>query len=104
MLQKKYASPRDDAIPPERRFVRCVDLAVAGREPDVYIFPAKVVADGLQYFFSGKFPDSPSYHLSLGYKPRGKTKELDVKTVGEHIEAQSYLERYEALVVEPVLS
>jgi len=104
VLQKKYVSPRDDAISPECRFVCCVDLAVTEREPDVYVFPAKVVADGLHYFFSGKFPNSSSYHLSLDYKPQGKTKELGVKTVGEYIGAQSYLEKYDALGIEPVVS
>jgi hypothetical protein len=104
VLQKKYASPRNDAIPPERRFVCCVDLAVTEHEPDVYVFPAKVVADGLHYFFSGKFPNSPNYHLSLDYKPQGKTKEVGVKTVGEYIGAQAYLEKYEALGIEPVVS
>ena len=103
MLQKKYASPRNDAISPECRFVSCVDLAIAGREPGVYVFPGRVVADGLHYFFSGKFPNSSSYHLSLDYKPQGKTKAPDVKTVGEYIEARSYLERYEALGIEPVV-
>jgi hypothetical protein len=73
VLQKKYASPREDATSPERCFACCVDLAVAKREPDAYVFPAKVVADGLHYIFSGKFPNRPSYHLSLDYKPQGKT-------------------------------
>jgi hypothetical protein len=102
VLQKKYASPKDDAIPLNRRFVCCVDLAVSGHEPSVYVFPAKVVADGLHYFFSGKFPNSSSYHLSLDFKPQRKTKEPDVKTVGEYIEAESYLEGYDALDIEPV--
>jgi hypothetical protein len=100
MLQKKYASPRDDSIPPERRFVCCVDLAVTNCEPHVYVFPAVKVAAGLQYFFSGKFPNSPSF--SLDYKPQGKTKVPDVKTVGEHIDAEAWLERYDALGVNTV--
>ena len=99
-LQKKYASPRDDAIPPDRRFVCCVDLAVKDEEPNVYVFPAKVVAEGLHYFFSDKFPDSPTYHLSLDRKPQGKTKDPGVKTVGEYIDAESWLERYDKLGIE----
>ncbi|HEV7373574.1 MAG TPA: DUF3883 domain-containing protein [Pyrinomonadaceae bacterium] len=38
VLQKKYASPRKDAIPLDRRFVCCVDLAIIGREPNVLSF------------------------------------------------------------------
>ena len=102
VLQKKYALPRNDKISPECRFVCCVDLTAIGREPDVYVFPAQVVADGLHYFFSGKFPNSSSYHLSLDFKPQGKTKEPGVKTVGEYIEAQAYLEKYEVLGIETV--
>jgi hypothetical protein len=102
VLQKKYAHPEDDAIPLDRRFVCCVDLSVIGREPDVYIFPAKVVAGGLHYFFSGKFPNSSSYHLSLDFKPQRKTKEAGIKTVGEYIDAQKWLERYDALGIESV--
>ena len=102
VLQKKYAHPKDDTIPLNRRFVCCVDLSDVEHEPNVYVFPAKVVADGLHYFFSGKFPNSSSYHLSLNFKPQRKTKEPDIKTVGEYIDAESWLERYDALGIEPV--
>jgi hypothetical protein len=102
VLQKKYASPRDDAIPADRRFVCCVDLAVTNCEPKAYLFPADVVAKGLNYFFSGKFPNSSSYHLSLDFKPQGKTKVPGVETVGEYINAESWLERYDRLGVETV--
>ena len=103
MLQKKYASPRKDAIPLNRRFVCCVDLSLVGQEPEVYVFPAKVVADGLHYYFSSKFPNSASYHLSLDFKPQ-KKKLLDVKTVGEYIEADSWLEKYDSLGIKPVVN
>ena len=66
-------------------------------------FPQDVVAKGLHYFFSGKFPNSSSYHLSLDFKPQGKTKVSGVETVGEHINAESWLERYDRLGVETVL-
>jgi hypothetical protein len=102
VLQKKYADPDKDSIPLDRRFVCCVDLAVTTKEPDVYVFPAEVVARGLGYFFGGKFPRSPSYHLSLDFKPQGRTKEPGVQTVGEYIGGDGWLERYDALGVEPV--
>lgn len=104
VLQKKYAHPEADSIPLEARFVCCVDLAVQGREPDVYVFPAKVVAQGLHHFFGSRFPNSPSYHLSLDFKPQGRTKQVNVETVGAFIQANEWLERYDALGVEPVLS
>ena len=90
VMQKKFANPRSDAIPLERRFVCCVDLAVADAEPRVYVFPASVVADGLHYYFNSKFPNSPSYHLSLDYRPQGKTKLPHIETVGERIRCESY--------------
>ena len=55
-------------------------------------------------FFSSKFPKSLSYHLSLDFKPQGKTKAPDVKTVGEHILADAYRDRYEILGVQPVVA
>jgi hypothetical protein len=103
VLQKKYASPRSDSIPLERRFVCCVDLAVRHGEPAIYVFPAATVAKGLHYYFNGRFPRSNSYHLSLDFKPQGRTKLPAVKTVGEHISAETYLENYEQLGVDPVL-
>lgn len=104
MLQKKYANPRDDLIPIKQRFVCCVDLAVPkGDEPHIYVFPAAVVAEGLHYYFSNKFPNSPTYHLSLDFKPQGKTKLSAIETVGEYIDADSFLENYEALEVQPLV-
>lgn len=103
VLQKKYASPQYDAIPLDRRFVCCVDLAVADAEPRVYVFPAPVVAAGLHYYFNDRFPNSDSYHLSLDFKPQGRTKNPGVLTVGQHIDAESFLEKYESLGVAPIL-
>ncbi len=99
VLQRKYAQPRDDAIPASRRFVCCVDLSPTDREPDVFVFPADVVAKGLHYYFRSKFPKSSSYHLSLGFKPQGSGKIKGVKTVGEHIQSDDYLENYDLLGV-----
>ena len=101
VLQKKYADPRNDAIPADRRFVCCVDLTV-GASPEVYVFPAGVVADGLHYFFGNRFPKSPSYHLSLDFKPQGRTREPGVQTVGQHLQAEKFLDAYDALGVSPV--
>jgi hypothetical protein len=101
MLQKKYAYPAHENIPLDRRFVCCVDLAVKKKEPDVYVFPMKVVAEGLHYYFSSKFPNSPTYHLSLNFKPQGSKKIISTKgeimTVGEKIGSEKYLEYYEIL-------
>lgn len=103
VLQKKYASPANDAIPLDRRFVCCVDLTAVRNEPSVFVFPATVVEKGLKYYFNRKFPNSDSYHLSLEKKPQGRTKDPNVRTVGEFISADSYLENYEILGVKPIL-
>jgi hypothetical protein len=102
ILQKKYALAKEDKISPKRRFVYCVDLAVKGREPDVYVFPCEVVAEGMRYCFSGRYPESASFHLSLDFKPQGRTKEKDVPTVGQHMHADTYKEKFEVLRVNPV--
>lgn len=102
VLQSKYAHPREDTIPLDRRFVCCVDMSGRDHEPSIHVFPASVVAKGLHYYFHSKFPNSSSYHLSLDFKPQGKSK-TDVKTVGEHIDADSYLESYDKLGLAPVL-
>ncbi len=99
ILQKKYAFPREDKIDPARRFVCCVDLAIRGREPDIYVFPCEIVAKGIRYFFSGRYPNSSSFHLSLDFKPQGQTKTVGVETVGEHIGCDSYKENFAALGV-----
>jgi hypothetical protein len=96
ILQSKYANPRQDNIPLEQRFVCCVDISSSSNEPSVYVFPAKVVADGLHYFFSSKFPASASYHLSLDFKPQGKSKQ-EIQTVGQYIEESKYLENVNLL-------
>lgn len=103
ILQSKYAFPEKDRIPLDRRFVCCVDLATGSPEPTVYVFPAAVVAKGLHYFFSSKFPSSPSYHLSLDFRPQGQTKELGVRTVGEFIDCDSFVDKYD-LGVAPVVA
>jgi hypothetical protein len=103
MMQKKYANPNVDSIPLNRRFVCCVDLTPRTCEPRIYVFPASVVAKGLHYYFNSHFPNSPSYHFSLDFKPQGRTKSLNVKTVGEHINSEQYLENYSSLEVVPIL-
>lgn len=103
MFQSKYAHPEADSIPLEKRFICCVDLSVGNREPDIYVFPAKVVAEGLTYYFNAKFPNSPSLHLSLDFKPQGRTKDPAVKTVGQHIDANKYLSNYQSLGILPIV-
>ena len=39
---------------------------------------------------------STSYHLSLDFKPQGRSKQ-DVKTVGQYIEEERYLENFDIL-------
>ena len=102
ILQRKYAHPREDAIPIERRFVCCVDISSKEREPSIHVFPASVVAQGLHYYFNSKFPNSPSYHLSLDYKPQGKSKQ-DVKTVGAFIDDSKFIEEFASLGLIAVL-
>lgn len=102
VLQRKYAWPDEDRIPLERRFVCCVDISQSGKAPDVYVFPAKVVADGLKHFFADKFPNSPTLHLSLDFKPQYRSKEDGVLTVGEAINAEAYRENYARIGIEPV--
>jgi hypothetical protein len=87
MLQAKYAHPERDSIPLDKRFVCCVDLSNPIAAPAVYVFPAAVVATGLQYFYAKGFSNSPSFMLALNAKPRGRSKESGVSTVGEHIDA-----------------
>jgi hypothetical protein len=96
MVQSKYANPTADAIPPDRRFVCCVDISSKEHEPSVHVFPASVVASGLHYYFSSSFSESTSYHLSLDFKPQGQSKH-DVKTVGQFIEEEKYLENFHSL-------
>jgi hypothetical protein len=102
ILQKKYAHPRTDAISSERRFVCCVDLTAKEAQPSVYVFPAEVVAKALHYFYSSKFSASESYMLHLRGKPRGKTKDENVQTVGQYIGVDKYLEGYGVLGISTV--
>jgi hypothetical protein len=104
ILQKKYAFPEADKIDVSRRFVCCVDLAQPDKEPDIYVFPVKIIAEGIRYFFSGKYPRSSSFHLSLDFKPQGKTKELGVATVGQKIDCESFREKFSILNVKTINS
>ncbi|HLJ89087.1 MAG TPA: hypothetical protein VKZ53_19860 [Candidatus Angelobacter sp.] len=103
LLQKKFAAPSEEAISKERQFVCCVDLTPRDREPDVYVFPASVVANALNYFYSGQFSRSPSFVLALNMKPRHRTREENCQTVGDHIGCHNYLERFEALGINSVV-
>lgn len=102
LLQKKYANPSGDAISQSRRFVCCVDLTPQDREPDVYVFPAVVVAKALHYFYSGHFSRSSSYVLPLESKPRGRTRDASAVTVGDHIGCDNYLDGFDGLGVKAV--
>jgi hypothetical protein len=102
VLQSKYAHPRQDAIPLAQRFVCCVDLSNPTTEPVIYVFPASVVAEGLHYYFSSKFPQSSSYHLSLDFRPQGKSRTA-AQTVGEKIEDSKYVEDFSVLGLKAVL-
>jgi Domain of unknown function (DUF3883) len=102
VLQSKYAHPRVDKIPLERRFVCCVDISGKAREPSVYVFPASVVSTGLHYYFNDKFPKSASYHLSLDFRPQGKSKQ-QIKTVGQFIEDGKYLENFNIFELETIV-
>jgi hypothetical protein len=42
------------------------------------------------------------YHLSLDFRPAGKSKVQGVKTVGEFIQADNYRERWDGLGIQPV--
>jgi hypothetical protein len=83
--------------------VCCVDLSSNEVEPCIHVFPASVVAQGLHYYFNSKFPNSTSYHLSLDFKPQGKSKQQDVQTVAEFINAPMYLEQFANLGLIAVL-
>jgi hypothetical protein len=99
LLQKKYASPEDDRIPAKSRFVACVDLTAGARQPHVYLFPCRTVATGLNYVYGGRFSQSPSYAFPLDSRPKGTTEH---PTLREHISADTFLENYGALGVEPL--
>jgi len=103
VLQSKYGSPEHDPIPLANRFICCVDISSRDVEPSVHVFPAALVAKGLHYYFNSRFPNSPSYHLSLDFKPQGRSKQ-DVATVGSHIESSKYLENFDILGLTPVLA
>lgn len=104
LLQAKYARHNaEDSIPNERKFVCCVDLTVSNTAPMVYVFPARVVEDGLRYFYEKSgYSNSPSYMLALNAKPRGRTQDPAAITVGDRIKASTYLERFDSLGISPV--
>jgi hypothetical protein len=102
VMQSKYAHPREDSIPLEKRFICCVDLSSKTSEPVIYVFPAAVVAEGLHYYFNSNFPKSPSYHLSLDFLPQGKSKSK-VPTVGETIDDARYKEAWGVLGLTAIL-
>ena len=102
VLQSKYAHPRVEAIHVDRRIVCRVDISSKEREQSIYTFPASTVSSGLHYYFNSNFPKSSSYHLSLDFKPQGKTKQ-DVQTVGQFIEEEKYLENFGILGLDPVV-
>lgn len=104
ILQAKYASPAHDAIPLQKRFVCCVDMTGKLLEPVVYVFPAAVVARGLEYYYANGFSNSDSYTLPLDSKPRGHTKDRDLRTVGAFIEAEKYRDQYDVLPVDQIRS
>lgn len=102
VLQKKYAEPGGDRIPLGQRFVCCVDLTVAPA-PDVFVFPASVVAEGIKHFYHVKgYSRSPSYKFALNEKPANEKMREGVKSVGEHISCDKYLENYAILGVQPL--
>jgi hypothetical protein len=91
---KQVRQTPDDAILLYKRFIRCVNLAVVGREPEVYLFPAALVAKGLRYFKSG-FLAVRAITQSLDLKPQGKTKDASTPTINNmHLDAAAYLENY----------
>ena len=71
ILQKKYASPRDDAIPADRRFVCCVDLALTNCEPKVYLSPQMLWLKACITFSPASFPTVPAITCRLTLSPKG---------------------------------
>lgn len=102
ILQKKYAYPENDQIPLSQRFICCVDLTSKNTGPNVYVFPAKIIAKGFRYFYARGFSKSDSYMFPLNKKPRGKIKDIDALTVGQYIEAEKYKENYSIIGINPV--
>jgi len=101
-LQKKYAPHERGAISHKRHFVCCVDLTLTRDGPRIYVFPTSVIADGLKYAYSGSFSKSPTYRFALNAKPRGRTREAEAATLGDYIEADTYIDRYDQLGVAPL--
>ncbi len=102
-LQRRYVFPENGSIPVEKRYICCVDLSIVEAEPQVYVFPARVVSKGLKYRFQENFPKSSTYKFDLKAKPLYKADLSDVKTVYQVTDASKYLENYKQLPIEPVL-
>lgn len=106
ILQKKYASPKSEKIPIEKRFLCCVDFSNKNKEPDIYVFPLSVVRKALDYIFRKKFPLSKSYQLNLKRKPQKYLKDGSnepVLTVGQMIKAEFYLNNFDLIKVNKVI-
>jgi hypothetical protein len=98
VLQARFRNEeRDEAAANGRRFVACVDLATPGPHPIIYLFPVSIVRRGLHYFYGGHFPNSRSFMLALNRRPRGRSREPSCLTVGEQMDAQVYIDRYDRL-------
>ena len=102
LLQYKYSGLRNDSIPAEKRLVACIDISDSNIEPILYLFPANVVSEGLKYYFNNKFPKSPSLNFSLNNKPIRK-KGVEIKTVGEYINAEKYRENFKQLNLDRII-
>jgi len=103
ILQAKFANRRADAIPQSKRFVACVDMSDPNNKPSVYVFPAIIVAKGIQYYFNERLPNSPSINLPLDKKPQGRGRDPNTKTVGEYINANMYLENFDIVKLGKIL-
>jgi hypothetical protein len=102
LLEKKYTKPSEDAIDADQRFICCVDLTPRDSEPDVFVLPARVVADGFNYSYNKRFSRSPSFEFALNSKPGHHTRDENFLTAGEHIESNKYVGRFDVLGVKSV--
>ena len=65
--------------------------------PEIYVFPASIVASGLRYFYGGRFSKSSSYMFVLDLSLRGSGRNLSVPTVSQYIGAYKYIDNYLSL-------
>ena len=77
VLQKKYASPRDDAIPADRRFVCCVDLAVTSQKST--FSQQRKWQPACNTFSLANFPTAPATISRLTLSPKAKRNCLGSK-------------------------